>query len=353
MALFKSLFSKKDKLPKGFSRVAVREVKRLTPEAVQIVLDKEPQEMPFIPGQYLNFIVNINGKELRRSYSICSGPNEPLSVAVKEVPDGTVSVWFNREVAAGDELIVSKAEGSFTVPSDAKNIVAIAAGSGITPILSIAKSLENSDRNLRLFYGNRSLDKTLFKTEIDVLKNTYCQYYLSGEEHPDHQSGRIDKEAFSAVVKADLSILKSDCFLLCGPEQMILDVAEVLEMFGVPKTKIRYELFTTPVLMKSEASEAPTFDGEATVTVYLDDEKETFTLHSGGASILEAASEAGLDVPYSCRGGVCSTCKAKLLKGHATMHMNYVLTDREVEQGYILTCQAHPNSPELEITYDV
>lgn len=356
MALFKSLFGKKDSnnAPKGFETLTVREVRRLTDEAVQIVLDKTPEEWSFLPGQYLNFAVTIKGKEHRRSYSLCSGPKEALSVAVKAVPNGTVSTWFNEEVKAGDELFVSRPEGAFTVPSDARHIVAVAAGSGITPILAIAKAAETAHQNVRLFYGNKTMARTLFTSELDALKNTDCRYFLSAETSEEHGQGRIDKNAFTEIIKADLSLLKADCFLLCGPEQLIMDTAEVLEFFGVAKNKIHYELFTTPVLMKTEttASEEAGFDGEATVTVHMDNDKEVFTLKSNGKSILEAANSAGMDAPYSCKGGVCSTCRAKVVKGKVSMSMNYVLSDREVEEGFVLTCQAHPASAEVEITYD-
>ena len=354
MALFKSLFGKKNssKAPKGFEALTVREVRRLTDEAVQIVLDKMPEEWPFLPGQYLNFSVTINGKEHRRSYSLCSGPKEALSVAVKAVPNGTVSKWFNEEVQAGDEVFVARPEGAFTVPSDARHIVAVAAGSGITPILAIAKAAEDKDQKLRLFYGNKSLARTLFTSELNALTHTDCRYYLSAEASEEHGQGRIDKDAFTAIIKADLSILKADCFLLCGPEQLIMDTAEVLEFFGVAKTKIHYELFTTPVLMKSEATAPAAFEGEAKVTVNMDGDQEVFTLKANGKSILEAANSAGMDAPYSCKGGVCSTCRAKVLKGEVSMSMNYVLSDREVNEGFILTCQAHPASAEVEITYD-
>ena len=352
MALFKNLFGKKDKstTPKGFSEVTIKAIERETSDTVKVVLDAD---FSFTPGQYLTFAITVDGEQLRRSYSICSGANEPLAVAVKQVENGKVSTWFNQQATAEMTVLVSKPEGSFVAPAGAKKMIAIAAGSGITPILSIAKSCETSGSSLQLFYGSRTLDNTLFKSVIDGLKNTSCTYYLSGEEHPDHQKGRIDKDAFSAIVKANLEILKSDCFFICGPEQMIVDVAEVLELFGVAKDKIHYELFTTPVLLKSEGSaDESTFEGTSSVTVLMDGEKETFDLASEGKSILEKANEEGMDVPYSCKGGVCSTCKAKVLKGKASMTMNYSLTDKEVEEGYILTCQAHPASDEVVISYD-
>lgn len=354
MAFFKSLFGNKSaKTPKGFEAVTVKDVERLNPEAVRILLDKTTAEWPFEAGQYLDFLIQLDGKEFRRSYSLCSGPNEALSVAVKAIKGGTISNWFNTEVKPGDTLFVKKPEGRFVLPEEAKHIVAIAAGSGITPILSMMKFAEGSERKFRLFYGNKTAEQTLFKREIDSLKNTDCHYFFSKQEVSEHGFGRINKEEFGKIIRQDLSLLKADCFVLCGPEEMIVEMAALLEMFGVQKDKIRYELFTTPVLMKSESTGESDFTGDAKVSVILDGEKEQFILNSEGKSVLEAAIQAGMDAPYSCKGGVCSSCKGKIVKGKATMKMNYVLTDREVEAGYILTCQAHPASDELELTYDV
>lgn len=356
MALFKNLFGKKDKSksPKGFSEVTINAIDRVTSETVKIVLDVTPSDFPFTPGQYLNFSVEIDGKEQRRSYSICSGANEPIAVAVKQVENGAVSTWFNKTAEVGMTVLVSKPEGNFVAPAGAKNIVAISAGSGITPIMSIAKNCEESGNKLRLFYGNRSLDTIIFKNEIDALQQTNCTHYLSDTPHPDHESGQLDKDTFSGIIKSDLDLLKADCFFICGPEQMIMNTAEVLELFGVSKEKIKFELFTTPVLLKTEDKKdaGSGFKGKSSVTIILDDEEETFELASSGMSVLDKASKEGIDVPYSCKGGVCSTCKAKILKGDATMTMNYSLTDKDIEEGYVLTCQAHPASEELTISYD-
>lgn len=354
MAFFKSIFGNKTaKTPKGFEAVAVREVRHLSDSAVQIILDQTRNNWPFEAGQYLDFSVELNGKEYRRSYSLCSGPDEALSVAVKAVPQGVVSNWFNTEVKAGDTLLVKKPQGMFTLPKEAKHVVAIAAGSGITPILSMMKEAEGSERKFRLFYGNKSADQTLFKTEIEQLKNTDSQFFFSKEERAGNGYGRLNKEEFGKLIRQDLSLLKADCFVLCGPEEMIVEIAALLEMFGVQKEKVRYELFTTPVLMKSEPTVENTFAGEAKVRVSLDGESKEIILSSKGKSILEAAIQAGLDAPYSCKGGVCSSCKAKVTSGKVSMQMNYVLTDREVEAGNILTCQAHPASEVVEVSYDV
>lgn len=358
MALFKKMFSKKSgtKTPKGFFELQVLSVEKLTNDTVKVTLDipaELKKDFNFKPGQYLDFSVQINGKEIRRSYSICSGANEPIAVAVKEVENGTVSKWFNNELKAEDTIIVSHPMGTFSIPESAVTIVAIAAGSGITPIMAFAKDIESKGNHLQLFYGNRTEDAVLFRSEIDALKNTKATYFLSQEDKDGFTSGRIDTTNFSIAVKENLEILKADAFVLCGPEQMIADVSDVLKMFGVSEDKINYELFTTPVLLKSKTEIIENkFDGTAKVTVILDDEKTHFELAADGASVLDKANGGGLDAPYSCKGGVCGSCRAKVIQGSCTMTMNYSLTDREVDEGYILTCQAHPSSSEVVISYD-
>ena len=310
-------------------------------------------EFNFKPGQYLDFNVELNGKEVRRSYSICSGLNEPIAVAVKEVAKGTLSKWFNNEVAVGDVITVSHPMGTFSIPENAKKIVAIAAGSGITPIMAFAKDIEAKGNSLELFFGNRTEENILFRSEIDALNHTKATYFLSGEEKDGFISGRIDTTTFSILVKEHLQLLKADAFVLCGPEKMIAEVSDVLKMFGVSEDKINYELFTTPVLLKSKTEILENkLEGEAKVTVILDDEKTHYNLAADGLAVLDKVNSDGLDAPYSCKGGVCGSCRAKVLEGSCTMTMNYSLTDKEVEEGYILTCQAHPSSQEVVISYD-
>lgn len=358
MALFKKLFSKSSnsKTPKGFFEIPVLTVEKLTSDTVKVTLDIPAdlkKEFNFKPGQYLDFSVSINGKEERRSYSICSGANEPLAVAVKEVENGTVSCWFNKDVSAGDVIVVSHPMGTFGIPDGAKKVVAIAAGSGITPIMAFAKDIEAKGNSMELFFGNRTEDNILFRSEIDSLTSTKATYFLSGEDKDGFVSGRIDTANFSAKLKENLEILKADAFVLCGPEQMIAEASDVLKMFGVSDDKINYELFTTPVILKSKTAIVEnTLVGEAKVTVILDDEKTEFNLAADGIAVLDKANNDGLDAPYSCRGGVCGSCRAKVIQGSCSMTMNYSLTDKEVEEGYILTCQAHPSSSEVVISYD-
>ena len=358
MAIFKKLFSKKSgsKIPKGFFEIPVLNVEKLTKDTVKVTLNI-PAELKskfnFKPGQYLDFSVEINGKEQRRSYSICSGINEPIAVAVKEIENGTVSSWFNNDLKTEDIIVVSHPMGTFSIPENAEKVVAIAAGSGITPIMAFAKDIESKGKSLELFYGNRTENAILFRSEIDALKHTNATYFLSQEEKEGFRPGRIDTTNFSILIKEQLELLKADAFVLCGPEQMIADASDVLKMFGVSEDKINYELFTTPVLLKSKTEIVENhLEGNAKVTIILDDVKSQYELAADGPAVLDKANSEGLDAPYSCKGGVCGSCRAKVIQGSCTMTMNYSLTDREVEEGYILTCQAHPSSAEVVISYD-
>ncbi len=357
--MFKKLFGKggKSKTPKGFYELTIVAITKLTDDTVEVSFEipKETQSyFKFTPGQYVNFAITINGKEERRSYSICSGPQENLAVAVKQVENGKVSTWFNQTAAVGDSIYVSAPEGNFVRPKEAKNIVAIAVGSGITPFMSMAKAAETSDVRINLFYGSRSLNQIIFKDAISKLNNTKTTHFLSGETADNCVNSRIDKESFTQIIKNDLEILKSDGFFLCGPESMIVDIVEVLKTFGVNEDKVFYELFTTPTVLgsKTTGTAGNSFSGTSKVTVILDDDTVSFDLAADGASILDKVNKEGFDAPYSCKGGVCCTCKAKIIEGNATMKVNYSLTDKEVEDGYILTCQSHPASEVLKISYD-
>lgn len=330
---------------------------RLTAKAARISFEV-PAEMAdsfaFTPGQYLNLHCNVNGTVLNRSYSICSAPGEPLSVAVKAVEGGVASNWLVDQLKTGATIEVDFPHGNFGLQKGAKKHVAFAAGSGITPFLSMAKSVEGTDQEVQLFYGNSSQSETFFANELDALTNTKTRYYFSREEVAGHQQGRFEKETISNLIKSDLALLRADAFYICGPEAMIVAVKEVLEVFGIKPEQIHFELFTTPVLMKApETVSTGTFSGESTVTAMLDGEIVTVKLNTKGKTVLEALDATGMDVPYSCKGGVCCTCKAKILEGTASMMINYALTDEEVKEGYLLTCQAHPTSEILKLDFDV
>lgn len=362
MGLFKKIFNKDEtpeipqKKHKGFYQLTVSDVDKITPETVKVTF-QIPEHLKdvfrFSPGQFVNVILPINKLEERRSYSICSANGEDLAIAVKVVDKGIVSIFLNEQLNVGDQIQVSHPEGNFKLDANAKKIVSYAAGSGITPIFSMVQEIEKNGSTMHLFYGNKTKESIIFHDELESFKNTRTIHYLSQEQKNGYFEGRLDKHHVSEEIKKNLDLLKADAFYICGPEAMIMGIQEVLQLFGVPKEKIHFELYTTPVLMKDEKANATIdFDGNSQVTVILDDEKIAFKLDSVGKTILDTVNDLGYDAPYSCRGGVCCSCRAKVLEGKATMNLNYSLTDQEVADGYILTCQAHPASEKLVLSYD-
>jgi len=359
MGLFDKIFKKQEKqevAPKGYYPLTVKELIRLTDDSIQLSFDvnSAPNDtFTYVPGQYVSIAVSINGKEERRSYSICSGPNEPLAIAIKRVENGVVSTWANSTVAVGDTIYVAPPQGNFTWEKSKGFVVAFAAGSGITPMLSIAKHLEQNVGEMRLYYGNKTRSSTMFLNELARLKNTKTNFAFSQESIDGAVRGRWSKDAVSTLIKENLTLLKADAFYVCGPEQLIKDVTDLLTLFGVAKSKIHFELFTIPVLLQQTINEKSVeFEGDSKVRVILDDENIQLTLNSKGMSVLDALNKEGYDPPYSCKGGVCCACKAKVMEGKATMTMNFSLTDEEVAEGFVLTCQCHPASEELVLSYD-
>ena len=358
MGFLDKIFKKKEegKAPKGYHLIKVKEVIKVTSDSVKVAFDVPSElkgEFSFIPGQYVTLCVDLNGKEERRSYSICSGPNEALAVAIKIVSGGKVSTWANQTLNVGDEVLVSKPEGNFQWNSKDAFVVAFAAGSGVTPMLSIAKHLENQVGDMRLFYGNKTENSTMFLKELNELKNTKTHLFLSQEVKEGTTNSRLTNDSISELIKSDLNLLKADAYFLCGPEEMIKSGLETLKLFGVSKDKVHYELFTTPVLLVEKQKETlEVFKGTSQVTVILDQEKIELSINEKSPSILDSLNEEGYDPPYSCRGGVCCSCKAKVIEGKATMKLNYSLTEKDVENGYILTCQAQPASEKVTISFD-
>jgi ring-1,2-phenylacetyl-CoA epoxidase subunit PaaE len=353
MGIF-SLFGKKtQKNQKGFYPLMISKIDELNSKAVAVefnVPEELKTEFNFDPGQYVTLLVTIKNKEHRRSYSICSHPDEPLRIAIKRVENGIVSNWMNDLKDISQPILVAPPTGNFTLPKEAKKIVLIAAGSGITPILSILKA--NADEKVcTLIYGNKTLKEALFIKDLSKLPLSSTTHFLSRESSPPMREGRINKESLTLLIKETIELLKNDCFLICGPEEMIHSSRETLQFFGVSDEKIRFELFTAPV-KETKDKKPVSFSGSSTVTVIVDDDAATFELSGNGSSLLDATEEEGLDAPYSCRGGVCCSCKAKIMEGSAAMDLNYSLSDQEVKDGYILTCQAHPTSEVLKISFD-
>lgn len=361
MSLFGKLFNKnkKEGTKRGFHQLTIKEIKRLTPKSVKLTFDiphELKESFQFIPGQYINIAVDLSDNENRRSYSICSAVNEDLSIAVKEVEGGLVSNYLNDDLNEGNSIFVSPPMGNFQLTDAGKKYVAFSAGSGITPVFSMVKSIAMSEQGkMELFYCNQSIEETMFKSELDDIDDQKIKvnYLFTREKNPGGLEGRLDEAKVTAIIRENLELLKSDGFFICGPEQMIVDTSNALKTFGIPENKIHFELFTTPEIMIEEKTEVKAdFNGMSKVTVVLDDEETEFELATEGDSILDEVEAHGVDAPYSCRGGVCCTCRAKILSGSARMDSNMALTDKEVEEGFILTCQSHPTSEKLKITFD-
>jgi ring-1,2-phenylacetyl-CoA epoxidase subunit PaaE len=316
----------------------------------------------FMPGQYLTLRFMINGEDVRRSYSICSAPGElPITVAVKEIANGKVSTHINRDLKVGDTVDVMPPQGGFVLETSAvaKKYVGIAAGSGITPILSMIRAVAKNEpqSSFELVYANKDENNIIFKNELaalasDRIKTTYI--YSRQSTGNALTEGRLDEHKIRQLV-TQLQLADADSFYLCGPEELIFNAKKGIESVGVSGEKVKYELFTTPVKFVIESQAAPVasnFKGQAKVTVIYDDDEIEFSLHSDGDSILDTAIKNGIDAPFSCKGAVCCTCKAKVIEGSARMDANYALTDKEVEQGFILTCTSHPTSERVVINYD-
>ena len=351
-----------------FHSLTIKEINRETEDAVSIafeVPESLQDQYQYLSGQYLTLKSDINGEDIRRSYSLCSAPSEnEWRVAIKEVPNGRFSTFANRELAEGMQMDVMTPTGNFVLkpdPSATKHYVLFAAGSGITPILSIAKTalIEEPNSTVSLFYGNKGFASIIFREEIEALKNTYMDrlrvvHILSRESLGNNlQKGRIDAEKVDQLYKAFLQGISIDEVYVCGPEQMIIDVKDRTIEQGVDLSKVHFELFTSPSADKQPISK-PTNSPkvESNVTIIIDDEHIGLHLSSNGQNILDAGHEAGADLPFACKGGVCCTCKAKIIEGSATMDVNYALEPDEVDAGYILTCQAHPTSDKLTVSFD-
>jgi len=353
-----------------FHTLKVKDIRKETDKCVSIAFDvpeELSEEFQFEHGQYITLKMNVNGEELRRSYSICSSPMEDeLRVAVKKVENGRVSGKVVDQLQIGEELEVMTPMGNFTTQLNAENTkhyIAFAGGSGITPIISILKTALRIERESRftLFYGNSDKENIIFNDQLVQLEEKYgdrlnVQHILSKEQMEDALfSGQIDPEKAIALLNKFVDDPLYKEYFVCGPEPMMLNVSEALEKLGVDKERIHIELFTSPVSQvepKTEDTSVSVPDGMSHVTVILDGEEEVVEIPYKGDAILDAAISAGIDVPFACKGAVCCTCKAKVLKGKVRMEMNYALSDEEVEDGYVLTCQSHPETAEVLVDYD-
>ena len=343
-----------------FYTLTIKEIIKETADAVSIVFNIPTHlqnEFKFIAGQYITIKAFVNGEEVRRAYSLCSSPKSgEIKVAVKAIEDGKFSVFATTNLKAGDELEVSKPEGKFILePKTNKNYIGFAAGSGITPILSMIKSVLESETSstFTLIYGNKSVADTIFFNDLNILQQNYpnhfkLHYVYSREQQEDSLFGRIEKGEVNYFVKNLYKDISFDKVFLCGPEEMINTVSETLKDNEFASENILFELFSTSV---DEEATSQIKEGETEITVLLDDEETTFTM-SQKDSILAASLRHKLDAPYSCQGGVCSSCIAKVTEGKAVMVKNQILTDDELEDGFILTCQAHPTTTKIVVDFD-
>ncbi len=341
-----------------FQTLIVSEVKKETPNAVSIsfqIPENLRETFEFKAGQYVTIKYMNGDKEIRRAYSICSSPKSgQLRVGVKKVEKGAFSKYVNEKLKVGDALEVLPPTGKFLLEPNLKHYAAFAAGSGITPVLSLIKhTLEEMPfSTFLLVYGNRSVEDTMFYNEILELQEQFpkrfsVEFVFSRKLEENAKFGRIDRSIVNYFLKNKYAETAYESFYLCGPEEMIDEVAATLKHNGINSKQIHHELFSTAekgLLVKKH-------DGNTTITVILDDEEETFEMPQT-KSILEAALDEGLDAPYSCQGGICSTCIARLKEGKAEMRKNQILTESEIADGLILTCQAHPTTPKIIVDYD-
>ncbi|MEY3367193.1 MAG: hypothetical protein RI973_348 [Bacteroidota bacterium] len=351
-----------------FHHLEVASIKRETAGCVSIkfVIPTEiSSEFAFQAGQHVTVKTVLDGEEVRRSYSLCSAPQEgEFRIAIKEVEGGKFSTYANRFLRPGQTLEVMPPVGTFTLPlnpKQTKNYVAFAAGSGITPVFSIMKSVLATEPGSRfiLFYGNRDSDSIIFKNEISDLKNKYLNrlsvHHILSQEDPgtDLFHGRIDASKCDLFLKSIAPVHSTDEFLICGPLGMMEELRSLLQEKGVPPAHIHSELFGVPVASGHSAKlEKKQSYVSSEITLTIDGNTFSFSPTMESNSILEAAQHAGADVPYACKAGVCCTCKAKLIAGEVDFHTNYGLMEEELQQGYILTCQALPKSAQVILSFD-
>ncbi len=353
-----------------FHPLRVASIVRETPDCVVLEFEM-PADLEsvfsFLPGQYLTLRRELDGEEVRRSYSLCSAPYERRwRVAVKQVPGGKFSTYANQHLPKGETLEVMPPEGEFVLKPNASRAgryVFFAAGSGITPIMAMLKEGLHREPHSHfvLFYGNRTTEQIIFREELAALKNRYPErlsvHYIMSGEHPgsDLFYGRIDKEKCRVFFRQLVNPKEVDAFYLCGPLGMIEEVESVLEEFSVPSGKWHKELFTVAGAARKQVA-ASEEEGRAVahaqIEVIIDDDTFRFEWDGSADNIVDAGIENNIDIPYSCKGGVCSTCKARVLEGEVHMRLNYALEPDQVEAGYVLSCQCVPLTEKVVLSYD-
>jgi ring-1,2-phenylacetyl-CoA epoxidase subunit PaaE len=346
----------------SFYKLSIKEIIKETTDAVSILFNV-PEELKshytFVAGQYVNLKVTLDGQEIRRAYSICSAPKSgELRIAVKAVKNGFFSKFANEKLAVGNVIEVGTPEGKFTFEPKTdrqKNYAAFVAGSGITPVFSILKSVleEEPNSTFVLVYGNKSEKDTIFHNQLHDLQLQYVgrlfvQYVYSQSTADNALLGRIDHTTVNFILKNKHNEMEFSKFYLCGPEEMINLVSNTLKENNISDSAIKFELFSTASNDKEATSGA---DGHTEISILVDSEETSFEM-SQKQTLLEAALKQGLDVPYSCQGGICSSCICRITEGAAEMKKNQILNESEVAEGLTLACQAYPTTTTIKIDFD-
>lgn len=348
-----------------FHELKIAEITQETGEAVSLQFDVPVtlnDSFQFAAGQYLNLSADINGNEVRRAYSICSAPDSgKLTVLVKKVENGLFSTYANERLSKGDVLKVAAPEGRFVLPEPSgadEHYIFFAAGSGITPIMSMIEDLLKNRPNTQivLVYGNKAAEQTIFKNRLDALQAEHpeklnIEWVYSRQQTDSAHFGRCDRSKVAYTVNNKYKEISFEAFFICGPGNMIDEVAGALADFGIADDKINFERFTVSEAADTEAETSDVPAGNAQITYIIDDESTTVTVPTS-TSVLESAMKNDLDPPYSCQGGICSSCIARVTDGSVEMRKNQILTDSEVSEGLVLTCQAHATSAQVTVDYD-
>ena len=351
-----------------FHRLAVKDLRRETSDAISLTFaipDALKEDYRFLPGQYLTLRTTMDGEEVRRSYSICSGPDDgEMRIAVKKVDGGAFSNWAADELKSGDEIDVMTPTGRFGIapsPEEARIHVGFAAGSGITPILSIIKGVLAREPSSRffLFYGNRSTGSVLFSEALEELKDRFIDrlsvfYVISGEEQDiPILHGRLDGEKVRVLLRSQVAAATIDHVFICGPTGMSEEIEATCREIGIADDRIHIERFVSGLGGKPRPKAVVPAGAppKAFASLVIDGKRREVPVAEGEA-ILDAALRAGVDLPFACKGGMCSTCRARLVEGEARMDVNYSLEPWELEKGFVLTCQAKPVTGHVVVDYD-
>lgn len=348
-----------------FIPLTIKSIQPQTEQAICIAFDLAPEQLDtfqYQPGQHLTIRHLTDDGELRRCYSICSDTQEDMSIAIKKIDQGQFSTWANAYLKAGDVLEVMPPQGVFfqkAAKAGGQNYLGFAAGSGITPILSIVKSVLNrqAEATFTLVYGNRSWKQTMFSEQIMDLKDRFKErlqlvnIFSRELNDSDIFNGRIDADKLQQLFQANLISAEADHCFACGPEEMMTAVETVLPTWGIQRSKIHTERFNTGTAPKATAQQMES-RSEERVNIILDGRELIVEVSKQDDSILDAALRAGADLPYACKGGVCATCKCKVLEGQVEMAVNYSLEEDEIQKGYVLSCQARPTTANVRLSFD-